>query len=82
MKLEHRLAKLEAARGGELDVPNVIFLRSVLEADIDGPLLVAMVLRGPGRGSTLERADGETEAAFELRAGGAAGDLRTAEGAV
>jgi len=76
MKLEHRLAKLEAARGAELGGPNTIFLRSVLAPGIDGPDMVAMVLRGPGGVVHLERRKGETEAAFALRAGEAAGDLR------
>lgn len=80
MKLEHRLAKLEAAGRAEPGGPNIIILCSVLAPGIDGPDMVAMILHGPGGVAHLERAEGETENAFELRARKAAADLRKAEG--
>jgi len=72
MTLKRRLGRLESVRGEVVAVPNVIILRAVYEPGGEDPALVAMVLRGPNGPVHLERDEGETEAAFELRARAAA----------
>lgn len=68
MTLKRRLGRLESVRGEVVAVPNLIILRAVYEPGDEDPAPIAMVLCGPNGPVHLNRDEGNTEAAFELRA--------------
>jgi hypothetical protein len=67
MKIEHRLARLEAERCVKPNVGEVVTLRRLMKPSATEPILVGIRMRGVRSTVQLDRKEGESEADFMVR---------------